>query len=120
MRHYGENKYFWTFWDVWPYNYNTIIMVMFIMKKEASVLSESPSPRTIILFGFLFAAILFILCVVSRPESLGHNDGLSYFGAVWWTVIPYTIAFLTYATCCLIASKKIYLTPQVQKRSGFC
>jgi len=80
---------------------------MFIMKKEASVFSESPSPRTIILFGFLFAAILFILCVVSRPESLGHNDGLSYFGAVWWTVIPYTIAFLTYATCCLIASKKI-------------
>ena len=69
--------------------------------------SKDISPRAILLFGFLFATALFIVCVFVRPESLGHNDGLSYFGAVWWTVVPYTIAFLTYALCCLIASKKI-------------
>lgn len=65
------------------------------------------SARAVVLFGFLFATILFIVCVIARPESLGHNDGLSYFGAVWWTLIPYTIAFLCYAICCFIAFKKI-------------
>jgi len=69
--------------------------------------SKGLSARAILLFGFLFAVILFIICVIARPESLGHNDGLSYFGAVWWTVIPYTLAFLTYSVCCFIASRKI-------------
>ena len=50
--------------------------------------SKSLSPSRIFVMGFIFAAILLIICTVARPESLGHNDGLSYFGAVWWTVIP--------------------------------
>jgi hypothetical protein len=69
--------------------------------------SKEIGPRAILLFGFLFATILFIMCVIARPESLGHNDGLSYFGAIWWTVVPYTLAFLTYALCCFVASRKI-------------
>jgi len=69
--------------------------------------SKEISARAILLFGFLFATVLFIVCVIVRPESLGHNDGLSYFGAIWWTVVPYTLAFLTYAVCCFIASRKI-------------
>jgi hypothetical protein len=71
--------------------------------KSSNVLSA----RAILLFGFLFAVILFIICVIARPESLGHNDGLSYFGALWWTVVPYTLAFLTYSICCFIAARKI-------------
>lgn len=69
--------------------------------------SKEIGPRAILLFGFLFATILFIMCVIARPESLGHNDGLSYFGAIWWTVVPYTLAFLTYALSCFVASRKI-------------
>lgn len=64
-------------------------------------------PQQLVWTGFIFAMMLFILCIVSRPESLGHNDGLSYFGAVWWTIIPYSIAFIIYGACCLLASFKL-------------
>jgi hypothetical protein len=64
-------------------------------------------PQQLIWAGFVLALILFTICIISRPESLGHNDGLSYFGAVWWTVIPYSVAFLSYGTFCWLASNKI-------------
>ena len=70
--------------------------------------SNALTTKNILLFGFSFAAVLFIICVILRPESLGHNDGLSYFGAVWWTLVPYTIAFLVYSACCFIAARKIH------------
>jgi hypothetical protein len=77
------------------------------MKITNPKIAKNPGPSSIFLFGFIFATILFVICVIARPESLGHNDGLSYFGAVWWTLVPYTIAFLTYAICCFVAYKKI-------------
>lgn len=77
-------------------------------------------PSVIFLSGFVFATILLFISILARPESLGHNDGLSYFGAVWWTVIPYTIAFLTYALSCLIASKNIkQKSPTAKVIKGF-
>ena len=77
------------------------------MNMPKSKIKKNSGPSAIFLFGFLFATILFVVCVIARPESLGHNDGLSYFGAVWWTLVPYTIAFLTYAICCFVSFKKI-------------
>lgn len=64
-------------------------------------------PHQLIWAGFITAIIIFVFCIIARPESLGHNDGLSYFGAVWWTVIPYSIAFAQYAVFCWLASNKI-------------
>ena len=64
-------------------------------------------PHQLIWAGFVLALILFVICIISRPESLGHNDGLSYFGAVWWTVVPYSVAFLSYGTFCWLASNKV-------------
>ena len=76
---------------------------------------KSVKPHQLVWTGFLAATILFVLCIVSRPESLGHNDGLSYFGAVWWTVVPYTIAFSTYALFCWLASNKVPSTNRSSK-----
>lgn len=67
-------------------------------------------PQQLIWVGFFTSILIFIFCIISRPESLGHNDGLSYFGAVWWTVIPYSIAFAQYALCCWLASSKVHMT----------
>lgn len=81
-------------------------MVKIISKNSSKFLSKF-RPSTVFISGFVFATLLLVVSILIRPESLGHNDGLSYFGAVWWTVIPYTIAFLSYALCCAIASIKI-------------
>jgi hypothetical protein len=56
-----------------------------------------PSKR--IVRGFVIAAVLLLLCIVLRPDGLAANDGLSYFGIFWLTLIPYAAALLIYEYC---------------------
>jgi hypothetical protein len=42
----------------------------------------------VLLFGGL------LLCVALRPQSLGANQGISYFGVHWRTVVPYAVGLV--------------------------
>lgn len=53
-----------------------------------------------IAYGLIYASVLIIICVIIRPHGLAANDGLSYFGGLKVTVIPYALSFLMYAFFC--------------------
>ena len=60
-----------------------------------------------IYIGIAVAVSLLLLCVLLDPHSLSDNNGFSYFGAVPRTVIPYSLAFLTYAFFMWLASNRL-------------
>ncbi len=43
------------------------------------------------LFSFF---VLLLICVIIRPEGLGANNGISYYGTYANTIVPYSLAFL--------------------------
>ena len=46
--------------------------------------------------GVIAAAVLFLVCIALRPSGLAANDGLSYYGALWITIVPYAAALFVY------------------------
>lgn len=43
------------------------------------------------MFGFF---VLLVICIVIRPDGLGANSGVSYYGGYENTLLPYSLAFL--------------------------
>ena len=60
-----------------------------------------------IYIGISIAVSLLFVCVLLDPQSLSANNGFSYFGAVAKTVIPYSLAFLSYAFFLWLASNSL-------------
>jgi hypothetical protein len=52
-----------------------------------------------ILFAMIFSLCLLIICTIIKPASLAVNNGISYFGIFFSTVIPYALSLscLSYA-----------------------
>src|SRR5262249_55756301 len=40
----------------------------------------------------LFGGLL--VCIAARPEGVGTNNGLSYYGTIWQTFLPYAVALI--------------------------
>ena len=49
-----------------------------------------------LLYSLFATSILLLACIIMRPAGLAANDGLSYYGSVWVTLIPFTAALLVY------------------------
>lgn len=67
-----------------------------------------------IIFGQIFLYIGLLVCVIIRPNGLGTNDGISYYGTVLATLAPYSIGLLGGAFFAVFAGKAIrepYLQP---------
>ncbi len=60
-----------------------------------------------IYIGISIAVSLLLVCVLLDPQSLSANNGFSYFGAMAKTVIPYSLAFLSYAFFLWLASNSL-------------
>ncbi|MCX6728499.1 MAG: hypothetical protein NTV39_01900 [Candidatus Saccharibacteria bacterium] len=41
--------------------------------------------------------VLLLICIAIRPTGLIANSGISYYGKYWDTLVPYTLAFLTFS-----------------------
>jgi hypothetical protein len=49
-----------------------------------------------IFYSFMAAISLFLLCIAIQPAGLAANDGLSYYGSAWSTLLPFAAAMLLY------------------------
>lgn len=58
--------------------------------------------------------MLFLLCIVLQPEGLRANDGLSYYGVYWLTIIPFLAAFILYETALWRAADSLGHTPKTR------
>ncbi len=83
---------------------------MSVIKKLTSLKSYK-----LIYIGIINAVSLLLICVAIDPESLSANNGFSYFGALPKTVIPYSLAFLSYAFFLWLASINLNEKPQSAK-----
>lgn len=58
-------------------------------------------------YGVAAAAALFAVCILIRPQGLGADNGLSYYGDFKTTIIPYSLAFFAAAYSYLEAARYV-------------
>ncbi len=67
-------------------------------------------PNTFILSQLILFVGL-IVCVIIRPAGLNANDGISYYGTYYQTLLPYVIALTGSAMVGLYAVNKFVINP---------
>jgi hypothetical protein len=68
-----------------------------LQRSFSIIRSNIKRPSRYITYGLAAAIVLLTFCIILRPESLNVDNGLSYFGTLKTTIVPYTIAYLLYA-----------------------
>jgi len=77
-----------------------------------------PTSKTYVAYALLGCCTLVLICFALLPSGLLANDGLSYYGVHWISVLPYISALALYAVALLYATRLLaiqYAKPEVEK-----
>ena len=78
--------------------------------------------KTHIGYGLIGCLVLVLICFGLLPAGLVANNGLSYYGVHWISVLPYVSALALYAVALLYATRLLaaqYTAPTVEKAGIF-
>jgi hypothetical protein len=77
-----------------------------------------PASKTHVGYALIGCCTLVLICFALLPSGLLANDGLSYYGVHWVSVLPYISALALYAVALLYATRLLatqYAKPEVEK-----
>jgi hypothetical protein len=78
--------------------------------------------KTAISYSLLGCLALVLICFGLLPSGLSANDGLSYYGVHWISILPYISALALYAVALLYATRLLaaqYAAPRVERAGIF-
>lgn len=78
--------------------------------------------KTNIGYSLIGCLVLVLICFALLPSGLLANDGLSYYGVHWVSILPWVSALALYAIALLYATRLLaaqYGAPEVEKAGWF-